>query len=109
MRSAGAEIGEAEADVGGNHADQRHVRKVVALGDHLRADQDVDVAAGDALQHLDQAALPPHGVAIEARDPRAGERGANVGLDALGAEADAFHVRRGALLARFRHDLLKLQ
>ena len=65
-----SEVREAEADVGGDHADQRHVGKVVALGDHLRADQDVDFAARDFLERLDEAALAPHGIAIDARDAR---------------------------------------
>jgi hypothetical protein len=41
VRSARAEVGHAEADVGVDHPDQRHAREVVALGDHLRAHQDV--------------------------------------------------------------------
>ena len=40
---AGAEIGEAEADVRRNDANQRDLREVVALGDHLRADKHVDM------------------------------------------------------------------
>ena len=41
----GAEVGDVQADVGVDHADQRHVREVEPLGDHLRAEQDVDQAA----------------------------------------------------------------
>ena len=37
-----AKIRQAEADVGRDDADERHRRKVVALRDHLRADEDVD-------------------------------------------------------------------
>ena len=39
-----AEIGAVERVVGAEHADQRQAREIVALGEHLRADEDVDVA-----------------------------------------------------------------
>jgi hypothetical protein len=39
----GARIARSKADVRVEHADQRHPRKVVALGDELRADHDVDL------------------------------------------------------------------
>jgi hypothetical protein len=42
---AGAEVGQVHRDVGIDHADERDVREVEALRDHLRAEQDVDVAA----------------------------------------------------------------
>jgi hypothetical protein len=38
----GARIAIGEAEIGIDHADQRHVRKVVPLGDELRADDDID-------------------------------------------------------------------
>ena len=40
----GAEIRQPEPDVGRDHADQGDVREVVALRDHLRADEHVDLA-----------------------------------------------------------------
>ena len=58
---------------------------------------------------LDQAALPAHSVAIDARDARVRKEPRDLGLDPLGAEPEAFHVRRRALLARLRDGLLKLQ
>ena len=82
-----------------------HVGKIVPLGDHLRADQDVDFAARDLLERLDEAALPANRVAIDAGDARRGKCLRNFGFDPLGAEADALHVRRRALLARLRHRL----
>jgi len=42
-----AKIGQPEADVGRDDADERDRRKIMALGDHLRSDQDVDLAGGD--------------------------------------------------------------
>ncbi len=50
----GAEIGDAESDVGRDHADQRHPRKVVAFRNHLGADQDVDVAVAESRQERGQ-------------------------------------------------------
>ena len=40
----GAEIGKAERDVGSDHAHQRHAVNVVAFGDHLRADEEIEFA-----------------------------------------------------------------
>ena len=40
----GAEVGQVQRLIGLQHADQRHAREVVALGHHLRPDQDVDLA-----------------------------------------------------------------
>ena len=48
MRSAERKSGHPEAHVGVDDADQRHAREVVPLGDHLRADQDVDLARLEA-------------------------------------------------------------
>ena len=50
----GARIAIGEADVGVDDADQRHVGKIVALGDQLRADDNVRLAPRDGLQ------LQPH-------------------------------------------------
>ena len=47
----GAEIRHAQPDVGVHHAHQRDVRDVVALGDHLRADQNVVAALAEAVQN----------------------------------------------------------
>ena len=39
-----------QAEIGIDHADQRQAGKVVALGDELRADDDVHLAAGDRVE-----------------------------------------------------------
>ena len=46
-----AEICEPESDVGRNDTDERHLRKVMALRDHLRADENVDLTGAHAVQH----------------------------------------------------------
>ena len=59
-----------EADVGRDDADQRHAREVVPLGDHLRADQDVDLAVAKPRQQRVERALAADRVAIDPRDAR---------------------------------------
>src|SRR6185295_11058000 len=66
-------VRQVEAGVGAQHADQRDAREVVALRDHLRADEDVDLAARDPRQHRRDAG------GRELGDDRVG--------DLLGAEA----------------------
>ena len=74
VRSAARKSARPEADVRRDHADERHARKIVALGDHLRADEDVDARRRHDRDstRVDRAA-PPDRVAIDARDPRAGK------------------------------------
>ena len=69
----GAKIRQAEREIGGDHADERDALKIVALRDHLRADQDVDLARRKRAQHLLVGALGAHGVAVQARDARFGK------------------------------------
>ena len=51
-----AEVGQPEADVRRDDADERHAREIVALGDHLRADEDVDARRANVGEH---AAIAP--------------------------------------------------
>jgi hypothetical protein len=67
----GAEVGAEERAVGVEHAHQREAGIVVALGEHLRADEDVDLAARTGRARL-QRALARGGVAVDARDARRG-------------------------------------
>src|SRR5204862_4085930 len=41
---ARAEIGQMQCKIGVNNPDQRHIWKMQTFGDHLRADEDVDLA-----------------------------------------------------------------
>ena len=45
----------------------------MALGDHLRADEDVELASGEFRQERGDCAAPADRVAVYARDARAGE------------------------------------
>lgn len=84
----GAEVGEAEIGVGGEHAGEGDVGEMVAFGDHLGADEDLGAAGAESLQHRRGAAGAAHGVAVEDvhRDPR--EHLAELLLQPLGAGAD---------------------
>ena len=68
-----AEVGHAQPDISRDDADERHAREVVALGDHLRAHENVELAFTEPSQHGDQRTLPPDGVAVHARDARGRE------------------------------------
>ena len=69
------EIREVQRRVGIDHADQRDVGKIQTLGDHLRAQQDLDLARAKSSQRLLVAARPLHAVRIHpqargVREPR---------------------------------------
>src|SRR6185369_8962067 len=63
-----AEIRQAEADIRGHDADERDAREVVALRDHLRPHEDVDVSGAEAREDVGERALPADRVPIEPRD-----------------------------------------
>ena len=96
-----AEVRQAEADVGRDDADERHGRKVVALRDHLRADEDVDVAAPRRREARARWRRVRRIVSRSTRAMRApGKRRAHVGLEPLGAEARLLEILAAAGAAR---------
>ena len=96
----GAEVRQGQPDVGGDHAHEGHVREVMALGDHLRPDEDVDVAAGEAVEEGRGGAAAADRVTIETRDRHARVALDHLLLDALGPESDRLEVGSGAVAAR---------
>jgi hypothetical protein len=102
----GAEIRQVERAVGVDDADQRDAREVEALGDHLRADQHVDLAAPEGLERVLVVLAPPHRVRIHAPHARAWEEGRELELDALRARAQRPQPRRSAARARARQRAL---
>ena len=73
MRSGGAEVGKTESKVGTDDADEGDAVDVVSLGDHLGADEEIDLAsveAGEQAFHIHAAA---DGVAVHASDASVGE------------------------------------
>ena len=94
-----AEIRHGERGVGVDHADQRHVRKIVALRDHLRADEDVDLAGAHPGEH--GLRLGPAATSRSSRATRAaGNAAATVVFELLGAEAFEREPERAARRAR---------
>ena len=70
---AGAEVRDDAGQVGVDDPDQRDVRKMQALGDHLRADEDVDLAGAEVAQDAAIILLPLQRVGVHARDARVRE------------------------------------
>ena len=83
-----ARIGAEQPLIRVQHADERDAREVVALRQHLRADQDLDVARFDVVEHGGERALAARAVAIEPRDARRGKQRGELVADALRAGAD---------------------
>ena len=97
-----ARIGAEQPLVGVQHADERDAREVMALRQHLRADQNLDVARFDVVQHGGERALAARAVAIEPRDARRREQRGELVADALraGADGDSLAAARAARPAR---------
>ena len=66
----GAEVGQAEGDVGSHHADQRHAVNVVTFGNHLSADEQVEFAFVQSVERAFEIFVAADGVAVEAGDAR---------------------------------------
>ena len=64
----GAEIGNMQAEVGIQYADQSDVGEMQALGNHLGANDDIDLALAELSQGVAQGVLAAHGVRIDAGD-----------------------------------------
>ena len=92
----GAEIRQLEREVGVEDPDQRHAREVQALGDHLGAEQDIQLARPEVGEDLAEAVLARHGVRVDAGHARAGEELRHDLLGALGAVALPADVGRAA-------------
>ncbi len=83
----GAEVGQVEREVGIEHADQGDVGEVESLGDHLGADEDVELLAAEVAQGVAELVLALHGVGVHPGDAGGREDGADGFLGALGAVA----------------------
>ena len=78
--------------LGVDHTDKGQSRKVVALGDELRADDDVDLAVLDLAQGLAQVADAWGEIARQKHAPRLGEECSDFFVDAFDTGA-ARHER----------------
>ena len=95
-----AKVGAEQPLVGVDDADQRELGEMVALGQHLRADQDVGLAAGGALQRFVHGALALRAVAVDAHHLPARVAAHELVFQSLGALAERPHGR-AALAAVF--------
>ena len=82
-----AQVAAGEAEVGIDHADQGQVGEVIALGDQLGADDDVDRAGFHRADELGRAQRRPDGVGGDDRGARIGEQLGDLVGDALDAGA----------------------
>ena len=84
---ASAEIGNVEGEVGVEDADKGDVGEMEALGDHLGADEQIDLLSFKGIEGIAQFVLAGHGVGIDAGDAGGGELFAERFLNAFGAES----------------------
>jgi len=89
------------------HGDERQLRKVVSLGEQLRANQDVAFAAPQPLERAHELGAPACAVTIDAHDARAGKACRERLLHALCAAAHRFEVHVAAGRARARDAFLR--
>jgi hypothetical protein len=91
--------------VGADHADEGQAREVVALREHLRADEDVDAFGRDLLAHRLERAANARRVAVDAGDAGVRKRLGERRLDPLRAETARVQVDVAARRARARDAL----
>ena len=81
-----AEVRHMEREIGVDDSDQRHIRKMQTLRDHLGADEDVDLARAEVTQRLAICLFARHRVRIHAAHDRSWKNLGNSRFDLLGAE-----------------------
>ena len=101
----GAKVAREQRAVGVDRRHQRHAPEVVPLGDHLGADQHVDLARVHRRQPRLQRALDACGVGVDAADAGAGQQRGDLLLELLGAAAQRRDIGVAAVRAGARHAL----
>src|SRR5579862_5515625 len=94
-----AEIGKAQCTVGANHTNQRDAVNVVALCNHLRADENIELTFIQRVERALEILMPADGVAIEPRNARLREDAVQEFFQLLGAGAEKIHVLTAAVNA----------
>ncbi len=84
---AGAEIGQLQRRIGIDHTHAGHVGEMQSFRNHLRADQNIDLAPGKSAEGLLIRILVAHRIRIHAHDSRRGESRFEHLLDFLRARA----------------------
>ena len=99
----GAEVGHREAGVGVDHRGQLDTREVMALGDHLRAEQHGAIGRGEALQRGVEKLRRLCRVGVKAGSARVGGTHARARAQPLRAGTEARKVYRQARGTCLRH------
>ena len=98
----GAKVGAEQGLVGIENADQGQIGKVMALGQHLCADQNAAFTTVRLLQFFLQAAFGAGAVTVDAADPGIGKILLQELLDTFGAGADGQHIVAAAVFTVLR-------
>ena len=101
----GTKVAAEERGIGIDRRDQADAPEVVALGHHLRADEDVDLARVDRAELRFERALLARAVGVDAGDARFRQQRRELLLEPLGAAPDRRDVEVAALGTGARHRL----
>src|SRR5262249_10103500 len=74
------------------HPDERDIMEIVAFGDHLSADDQVDRSGAELHQQVLEAAAAARRIAVDAGDRLVREKLAQSGFELFGALADVLYV-----------------
>lgn len=88
----GTEVGKIESEIGIDDADEGDAGEIVSFGNHLRADEDVDLSRQHRFDNLAMCALVAGGVAIHAADTRLGKGRPQLFFEAFCPGADRFQI-----------------
>ena len=98
-----AKVGAEQHGVGVNHGDQAHCREVVALGQHLRPEQNAGLVAVDLGDQFPHRVLALHGIAINPENRPLGKALAQEVFYLFGAQASRDQAAAMAVRAFPRH------
>ena len=98
---AGAEIGHVQREIGIDDSDQSDVGEMQTFGDHLGADEDVDLARAKGMKCFAIGVFARHRIGIHSPNDCFGEDRGNVRLHFFGAESGVDE----RVLAAFRQRL----
>jgi len=84
----GAEVGDGHGEVGVEDADELDVGEVEAFGDHLGADEEVEVSVAEVIEGLLVVGGVVHGVGVHALEADGGEFPEEFVFGALGSLAE---------------------
>ena len=91
-----------EREIGVDDSDKRDVRKMEAFRDHLRADEDVDLARAKSVQRFAVSVFARHRVGVHSPNDGFWEKRGDVGFDFFGAEAGVDERVLAAFRTAFR-------